>query len=392
MSGSFIKSTRSPDGARSFFDALVFQYGSQVGMTEVQIGGKMVEMLGFEKLQMMQRQFNELQVVSVSRCCVDRLGGEDENDWDLPMLKELDLGFNLIESFDVIVKLLQRLHLDKLSIIGNRFSHSTLQTPVRLRSLNMTMVYPSDELLDALPRIFPLLQELSLSDNRLEEYALDIPLVKLDLSMNAFTTIPELPSSLISLKINENSIKIHPYIHLKLEKLDIRHNNVSTWHEIQLLAANFPFLTELRINGNPLSIGYQLEEFEFEIIARIPGLQRLNGVDIHKDRKNAEMWWVSGQRDDVDVHRWDELVKKFGRTVDDAIRSPFVDLIVHHGGRDAQIRVLKSQEVLRVRSLIGRVFGVQRFTLGYYINGCVEKCNDVSLLSNYDTNELYINL
>jgi Leucine-rich repeat (LRR) protein len=410
MSGSFLKASKKSDGSRSFYEALIYNYGTEIAIENIQIGRKLVEIYGFEKLQRIQRQFENLEVVSLSRALVSTLHDEEEQmiRTNLTNLKELDLSFNLMNSFEIVIRVLRNLRLQKLNLTGNKFAYVSLVEPLVLDSLNLTMTYPTNELLMKLPSIFPNLKDLSLCDNimtGLHPAILDIRLENLDLSMNALTTFPQIQQSIQSLNLSYNQIAIDPAVsHATISKLDIRHNNISKWSQIETLASNFPRLTNLRINGNTLFNEKQLEEVEYEIIARMSQLLELNGVEItSQERENAELWWLSQCQNSSDVNRSrvEQLCTKYGKSLQvdgqRGMRSDLIKLEINLGANTVELQVLQTIEILRLKSLICRLTNLclSQFQLFYYVGSSKQDLhNELSLVSSYgfiQGQKIYIN-
>jgi Leucine-rich repeat (LRR) protein len=410
MSGSFLKASKKNDGSRSFYEALIYNYGTEIAIENIQIGRKLVEIYGFEKLQRIQKQFENLEVVSLSRALVSTLhdGEEQMIRTNLANLKELDLSFNLISSFEIVIRVVRNLRLQKLNLTGNRFACVSSVEPLMLDSLNLTMAYPTNDLLMKLPSIFPNLKELSLCDNimtGLHPAILDIPLENLDLSMNTLTTFPQIQQSIQSLNLSYNQIAIDPSVsHAAISKLDIRHNNISKWSQIETLASNFPCLTNLRINGNPLFNEKQLEEVEYEIIARTSQLLELNGVEItNQERENAELWWLSQCQHSSDVNRSrvEQLCTKYGKSLhvdgQKGMRSDLITLEIDLGKNTVELQVLQTIEILRLKSLICRLTNLclSQFQLFYYIGSLKQNLhNELSLVSSHgfiQGQKIYIN-
>lgn len=372
MSGSFVRARKPHDGFRSFQEALVYNYATYTPIDEIHIGVKRVEILGFEKLQRIQSELDKLQVASLSRSLVSTVD-------EVPnlTLNELDLSFNLFESFDHVVRLLRQVQLDKLNLTGNRFTHWSAIEPLHLRSLNLTMTYPGDLLLH-IPSLFPKLQELSLCDNLLlevPEQTRSMSLETLDLSMNALTRMPLVSSKNVNVSYN-NIQDIGPI--QQIEKLDIRYNNV-TWDLIDSIASRLPQLRDLRVNG----LAGQLEEVEYEIIARIPQITQLNGVKIN-DRENAELWWLSKAfSEGTNTARVQQLSIRYGRSSVPQ-QDKMWSLNVIHGDRVIPLR-LPQIDTFRLKSLLCRLFGKcgTEINLWYCIGKSLHRCNELSLVNNY---------
>ena len=121
---SFIRPSRPSDQPLGFFEALEKKYASSSAediaatATEIQISGKTVEEVGFEKIRQQLAELQELRIVVLDGACIATV----ERDLDKQDLKivELDLSRNLLESwYDVmlICSSLQHLQILKLEYV-----------------------------------------------------------------------------------------------------------------------------------------------------------------------------------------------------------------------------------------------------------------------------------
>ena len=360
QSGSFLKLSKCRvDEKRLLSTALMYQYGDSGNVEEVKIGKKRVEIVGFDRLQ---AQFDVLRVVSLARMCVYELDSAIQ----LPKLESLDLSFNLLQSFTNVLLFIERLpSIQKLNLTGNRFDDKPCEAmcTVPLVSLNMTMTYPGDGILKSVHRCLPTLEELVLCDNAMTSVNDEIgqmPLRSLDLSMNRITQIPSVSHTVKSLNLSFNEIETLTTlltVHHSLQALDLRHNYISHWDEIDSISTHYPRLTRLRINNNPLFASIPIEEAEFEIISRISSLERINGHDItEKERENAELWWLSQWH--TSHPKWKELCAKYGRSTDNSNESSkhedLFNVKIHHGNKTVQFKIPSSCDTLRLKSIVCR--------------------------------------
>ncbi|CAL8469249.1 g8790 [Coccomyxa elongata] len=105
--------------------------------------------------------------------------------------------------------------------------------------------------------------------------------------MAALNTLPKLKV----LSLGRNQIK-------KLESLDgiekllnlrvlwMSNNKVKDWAELDRLAANVR-LEELLLIGNPLNPTPGSPEYRIEILKRLPGLKKLDGVPVDPEEREA---------------------------------------------------------------------------------------------------------
>jgi Leucine-rich repeat (LRR) protein len=408
-SGSFLKSSKKYDPIRGFYEALFLTYGSKVEEKEIKIGTKLVQSYGFEKLQRLQSDFNYLRNISLNRKCIKGVVESQEAELiatGLKNLEELDLSFNLFTDLYDVLTIVKHLNIKKLSLTGNRLTTISRSLVVEsLESLNLTLTYPSKEVLESVHELFPNLKNLYLQDNFFAEFTLDLTqfssLNHLDLSMNDLKTVPqnlEGDTTITSLNISDNSITLHPSS-LKLPKittLDIRRNEIKTWKDIESLNTMFPNVTELRINGNPIFDGKALEEVEYIVIAMFPNVKILNGVNIiEQERTNAELYFlskVSQGEMDYDEMKLNGLASKHGKTFNKVktfrndIASNLLTLKVKNQSKVVELEVMESLEFLRLRGTISRLFdkSILDFQIAYYIGHAKEILhNDISLISSF---------
>ena len=130
---SFIRPSRPSDSPRTFLEALTFKYGGKdnvIGLAQpVEISGKTVEEVGFEKIRRQQAQLqdlrvavlDELQVCGIAEAPLD-LDSMKRAQKDIaetcPNIQELDLGWSLLEDWQAVADIC--LPLQKLRILKVR--------------------------------------------------------------------------------------------------------------------------------------------------------------------------------------------------------------------------------------------------------------------------------
>jgi tubulin-specific chaperone E len=122
--GSFVRPTRPSDRPRTFLEALRFKYAGKVNANEleqpVEISGKTVEEVGFEKIRRQQAELQDLRVAvldELQMCGVNRGHRipesvhrvQDEIAETCPNIIELDLGWSLLETWQDVADICQPL-------------------------------------------------------------------------------------------------------------------------------------------------------------------------------------------------------------------------------------------------------------------------------------------
>jgi len=407
-SGSFLKQSKKHDGIQTFYEALVNTYGTSFEDQEIKIGSKLVESYGFEKLQKLQSDFSYLENISLSRKQIANLGHKEgeliQN--QLVNLTELDISFNLISSWSTLVGITKYLKLQRLKAVGNRFTKGfefdAVVSSVKILDLSFTQV--SNSILDVIPKNFPHLQRLLLSDNGINQYNESVNkldrLEELDLSMNSFSQLPQQlkNSNIHTLNISNNKIQIHQtdMVFPQIQILDIRRNEISEWNELDQLTKIFPNVTNIRINGNPLFNKISIDEMEMSVIARFDKLTSVNGTTISKEeRTNAELYFISKSNGiHVDLEKVERLAKKHGVKIsqpsfvsEDNINSKLITLNLKYDDKIVEIPTLKSIEILKLKGMISRIFKISYVDMDitYEISNIKETIkNDLSLVSSYE--------
>ena len=124
VAGSFIRPSRPSDEPRSFLDALRFKYGAEDVNSKslggekhsisngapIEISGKVVEEVGFDRVRRQQAVLQNLRIVLLDELCLQSITLQiplsrtvenlQENIFrTCPNIVELDLGWNLIETW-----------------------------------------------------------------------------------------------------------------------------------------------------------------------------------------------------------------------------------------------------------------------------------------------------
>ncbi|RDL42272.1 uncharacterized protein BP5553_02251 [Venustampulla echinocandica] len=341
--GSFVRSTRPADPEQSFVEAVHEKYATEITTQltpvaldkQIEISGKVVEKVGFDKIRKQLAQLNELKIVLVDGLrinCAEKPSRTIRE--TCPKIVELDLSRNLFEDFEVVVHVCGGLdNLRTLKLNGNRFAPVNSNEGPRsefdgVRDLELDdILVPFPELV-GIARQFPSLKTLTAESN----YFTKIPcpleardLVSLTLDYNKFTSLSDLSplaclDSLETLHLKGNDIsKITPVTDgtgkpspttpetlcvfgAKLQYVDLSYNAIDTWEFVDALPSIFPGLTALRLSHNPIYEGNAKgsssstgpEEAYMFAVARLKNLKALNFSTISTtDRTNAEMFYLS---------------------------------------------------------------------------------------------------
>jgi len=387
---SFIRATRAKDLEQSFVDAVREKYAAPLDAElykpgqQIEISGKVVEEIGFDKIRQQQARLHELKIVLVDGMRIKEAqvpGGDIEQ--ICPGIVELDLSRNLFEIFQPIADIIERLlNLRKLRLNGNRLQDlgdaSSLvenvqkwrHVPFRnIRELELDNVLISWNAVKTLVAQFPLLLTLSVSSNYFSCLSCPLPdgITSLTLEYNEFTTIWDLIplrqlKTLEVLHLKGNKISsvdkegsrlssLHVFGE-RLRYVDLSYNAVASWSFVDDLPQIFPGLQELRLSHNPIYRGVpkeigtatSVDEGYMLTLARLGNLKSLNFSKITAaDRTNAEVFYLSriakamAELPESEEHtvtsqhkRYSELCEKYGepavvRKREGAVNPDFLD-------------------------------------------------------------------
>jgi hypothetical protein len=115
---SFVRPTRATDPAQSFVEAVHQKYASEiterrdalVAESQIEISGKVVEEVGFDKIRQQLAQLHELKIVIVDGLRVAIAEKAERRIKETcPKIIELDLSRNLFEDYQEIMKVCREL-------------------------------------------------------------------------------------------------------------------------------------------------------------------------------------------------------------------------------------------------------------------------------------------
>ncbi|KAJ5597693.1 hypothetical protein N7537_007777 [Penicillium hordei] len=352
--GSFVRPSRPSDQPLSFLEALRGKYASESvnslahndlagGATArgkaIEISGKVVEEVGFDKIRKQLAELQELRIVlldglrvvgviaSYNQAQVLHSEEAQKIGETCPKITELDLSRSLLSRWRDVWDICNQLkHLKKLKLNGNRFQ--ALEDDLIFKGI--TELHLEENLLSwdeiaAIAHRFPSLTSLTASANQFTEITCPLPgtITTLTLEHNEITSISALRHlaalpKLEHLSIRGNNINtvnqnttdttLDFQFPQTLRSLDISRNNITSWTILNKLPTVFPGLTTLRITGNPLfdqpplppsvteaSKPMTVDEAFMLTLSRFPSsLTILNYSTISpQDRSNAEMYYLS---------------------------------------------------------------------------------------------------
>ncbi|RJE19980.1 hypothetical protein PHISCL_07678 [Aspergillus sclerotialis] len=326
--GSFVRPSRPADRPRGFLDALREKYASEFENklassggalhSSIEISGKVVEEVGFDKIRKQLAELQELKIVLLDGLCVAGVLGDGDLEErektkarigeTCPKIVELDLSRNLISRWvDVadICDQLKRLRLLKLN--GNRFDAVSNE----LRFEGVTELHLDETLLSWDE---PTKSRASFTARKLHRH-------------NLHTRFSRQP---------------YPTLKHRQIRRPIRQQN-QLMVIINYIPLVFPGLQSLRISGNPIynqpaapttitNLPEQpmtVDEAYMLTLARLSSLQILNyGKITPQDRQNGELYYFSliakelsaypesAEREILQKHpRYAEFCQKYGDPV-----------------------------------------------------------------------------
>lgn len=315
----------------SFISAVRSKYAAGAGETGAADpgawGGKVVELVGWEKLEARLKKIETLAEISVSG--MDVRAGEDVEVGELgailPSVVDLDVSRGLWPSLTEIGRVVGNLpsvenvrmggnllaELDPFEFGPPRPSLSVGETsPFRnIRTLALThlVVSPTWALLLSVLSAFPNLVSLALSHNDLsasplpEDSSANPPttftLSELSLEACHLSSLPTFLASrffprLNKLNLSHNVITTIDPCFSSLSSLNLTSCHLSSWTAIHAL--NSLQLSELRLRGNPILSSLALDDVLPILTARLAHPSRINGTEVtSRDRSDAELWYAS---------------------------------------------------------------------------------------------------
>ncbi|KAK9447618.1 uncharacterized protein V1518DRAFT_96412 [Limtongia smithiae] len=361
-SGTFLKaSNRKFDEPRDFVTVLRERYApkaiDEMEKEDISFGLKVAERVGFDKIREILSHLDQLTLVTLDKQCIASVSDFSDLRSICPNIQSLDISNNLFETLSDIAKITSQLpQLGYLRLNGNRIlswdlpdDYSAAFGSVEVVSLaNMFMPL---EFISNLPTLFPKVRECSLAGNNISAdeilFDTDWPLLEsLDLSYNKLTRVPLLifgdvassacitPLKNLNLSHNQvsNIVSLEPWqtsTSPRITAIDLRHNSLSTWRDVDILSADFPDVMSIWLKWNPLYDGIEEDDAHLQTVARWGGLTSLNGIRIsEKERSNAEIYFMNriarGEVKDFDITsmRYKTLIDAYGKSYDTSQSAP----------------------------------------------------------------------
>ncbi|KIW85737.1 hypothetical protein Z517_01129 [Fonsecaea pedrosoi CBS 271.37] len=306
---SFVRPSRNPDPERTLLEAVRFKYApvnkmggdaftSHIQDEVIEISGKVVEEVGFERIQKQLSVLADLKIVLVDELVVSGVAGRGastqhirdaqlELERTCPNIVELDVGWNVIETWQDVVDMcvpFRKLKILKAGGLRLRdFGADCFQEPhpfqnVEELHLNECLLTPAQIISILFPKgkcAFPSLKRLSLSLNELESFEINDAtgtsqcptLTTLILDGNRYVDLSHVPV-LLTLFPNLKTLSFQGNIISRLgldahastgssgipnlETLNLANNRIRDYAFVNSLPQVFPNLASLRISRNPL--------------------------------------------------------------------------------------------------------------------------------------------
>lgn len=394
--GSFIKaSNKQIDQPVSFLDAVRLRYAGETNERALEerftIGKKVVEQYGLQRLNEMQRDVHNLEVVMVERLCISKVDDMP----GFPRARSLDVSFNLLTQWADIGRLCRAFPaLESLNLNGLRLIDETaFDWPPSLRHLQLSATNLGANQIRSM-NLHPV-RRLELASNDLTGEALGdwIPGVEsLDLLFNPLQTLSLDLSNLSELVLVETGLANLQCLPASktLTKLDLRHNPIRSFEDIDCLQEKFPALQELRLSHCPVFENMSAEEMTFSLIGRLTcasspghhGIYKLNGSTLQEQEiTNAELYFVSKVKSSAvpmtSRRRWQQLVDKYelanDRPVSETSAERYLVLFRRIESPTEELfarRFLPHSTVLLLKGAIARRIGmsVLDFSVHYFVN------------------------
>lgn len=424
-SGSFIRPTVAIEYGQSFLAALKSKYveslqgGNETVILGSSNGAIEVDVVNLDLIRRNLALLDKLRAVSLEDVCDAEPPGTILK--SCPNISSLDLSFSLLTSWDTVIAictelpLLERLQLNhtRLAITSDAERAANAFLQLEELSLNGTMMPWSAivSLISYMPKLNSLeaglntfrsistgliakdmscLQSLNLDNNSLSDWV-DIcqglrqfgGLRRLNLTSNGLSAIPPLTPEL------------EPYRPRSITNISVSFNELSSWEDVDHLAAWFPELTAIRLIDNPLQTDSKHGKYYWQFtVARMPALEELDGTHISsKERRDCELFyinWISreGPKSEEEKRkqhpRWSELCNKWGRPEEappavgsqTKLRSQLIEITIHRlsaspapgekvasvaaASSSTNLKVLRTMSLRTFRAKVSKTFKASR--------------------------------
>ncbi|XP_012251255.2 tubulin-specific chaperone E isoform X2 [Athalia rosae] len=374
-SGSFIRPGKAKFGV-SCPHAIRSRYGlidddlagiDKDSLTSLQkeINAPFLEMVGFSKVNKRQSKFDQLQNVWLRDQSVNDAGKPGELEMLCPMLNEIDISKNLINSWEIISDICIQLHrLIKLNVSENKLPVDVDLSPFKesfskVNQLTMAKMKYNWEDVQKCIEMFPAIRELSISfnavntlekprdcSNMMKITALTLEGNLID-SWNEVLKLGSLPC-LECLNLNDNRIGAIRFptdestaktsLFTGLRQLHMSANNISEWRSISELE-KLMNLEDLKFRDNPILKNGNTATMRQLIIGRISRLKYLNAIEIfNEERTGAEYDYLK-----LFGKQWLDIESIPGKRAEFVIEHPrYPSLIQKYGAPDVHVPKLNA--------------------------------------------------
>jgi tubulin-specific chaperone E len=343
---SFIRPSRRSDPTWTLSEAIKNKYATPSTVNGhgsqdhdlIEISGKTVEEVGFDKIQKQLSELSALKIVlvdsmkisGISDPTTSKVSAQQELAEVFPSITELDLGRNLFETWqDIADAIVTFPKLRILKTSGQRFRSVAVDmmsdgtSPFKLVTelhLNECLLKPA-QVFDLLSSggnlLFPALKVLWLSSNELSSFSTSTTtcytsVTTLVLENNLFPSLDCL-STLLKVFPNVNHLSLQSNqietigqgivgaTYPNINFLNIGDNKIPSYSFVDALTTQFPNLSSLRISKNPLYDQSNATDSTapsdasyYLTLSRIPTLKTLNYTTItERDREDGEIYYLS---------------------------------------------------------------------------------------------------
>lgn len=355
---SFLRPSRKPDPTRTLLEAINSKYAAPSKadgydghnhQDPIEISGKTVEEVGFDKIRKQLSHLADLKIVLVDGLNVSAVAdgttstkfAQEELGEVCPSITELDIGWNPFETWQDVVNVVVpfgKLRIFKTSGLRLRLFSADMLADGTSPCKSISELHLNECLLKAEQvfqllsntdgPLFPSLKTLWLSANEFSSFDVSTDskyetVTTLVLENNKFSTLECLASILVIFpNINYLSLQSNEISSIgtvsngctfpSITFLNLADNQIPSFSFIDALPAVFPNLESLRISKNPLydqttqssspdvNSSNPADSSYYLTVARIPTLKTLNYTKITaRDRDDGEIYYLSVAEKDI---------------------------------------------------------------------------------------------
>ncbi|RUS78055.1 hypothetical protein EGW08_014194 [Elysia chlorotica] len=355
-SGSFIRPNKAQGGITAI-QAVKNRYGlkkdqnagvdsKELFVLDQNLQQTQVEMVGAQKINLLQSQFSKLKSITMYDMQVYSGGPDGELGNMCPIVTHLDVARNLLPSWESVANIAKQLrYLKDLNVSDNKLllpkdPTSLSSSFAKLTNVTMNKMNVSWKEVLTVCSMFPVLEELHVGFNNLVQLEDSSHVFKclkrLDVMTNSIQdwaevlklgTLPRLETLVIS----ENKIQsvFFPDCPARektslfscLKSLIIKKNNISEWSSVNEMN-KLKHLEELQVSGNPIINSFKYETVRQLLIAKVGSLKLIDRTPItFEERKGAEIDYLK---------RYGKDWKNVGGNTDPAKNKPNLLFIEQH--------------------------------------------------------------